>query len=129
MVIDASAIVAILFDEPERLAFLNQLKAQQIKRISAATVVEVGVMLTRKRRSDAEVVFEALLTAAGITVEPVTADQARSAIEAFRRYGKGCHKAHLNFCDTFSYALAKATGEPLLFKGDDFSQTDVTPAV
>lgn len=129
MVIDTSAIIAILFREQERGSILDILGRNPVKRMSAATFVEIGVVLGRKRREDAEAPLERLLAGANIQIEPVTRAQARLAWEAFRTYGQGRHPAKLNFGDTFSYALAKATGEPLLFKGADFTQTDITPAV
>ena len=129
MVIDTSAIIAILFHEEERVEFLKMLGGHPVRRMSAATFVEIGVVLGRKRREDAEGPLERLLLGAKIQVEPVTASQARLAWDAFRTYGQGRHKAKLNFGDTFSYALAKSMGEPLLFKGNDFALTDITPAV
>lgn len=129
MVIDTSAIIAILFHEAERDEFLQALARHSIRRMSAASLVETGVVLTRKRRDEADASLRRLLTAAAIRIDPVTAEHAALAWEAARTFGKGRHPAALNFGDTFAYALAKATGEPLLYKGGDFAQTDVVSAV
>jgi ribonuclease VapC len=129
MVVDASAIIAILANEPERDDFMRRLARAASPRLSAAATVELTIVLTNKKEEGAVARLDRFLQAQRIVVEPVTAEQARMARYAFRTYGKGRHPAKLNFGDTFSYALAKATGEPLLFKGQDFAQTDVTPAV
>ena len=100
-----------------------------MRRISAATYVEIGAVIDGGRDPVASRLVDELLATAGIVIEPVTEAQARIAREAYRDFGKGSgHAAGLNFGDCFAYALAKATGEPLLFKGDDFSQTDVAVA-
>src|SRR5579863_3693365 len=100
-----------------------------VPRISAAGFVEVSIVI--ESRGGAEVVryFESIIRQGGISVEPVSVEQAWLARDAYSNYGKGRHSAGLNFGDCFSYALAKATGEPLLFKGDDFRKTDVIPAL
>lgn len=129
MIIDTSALIAILRDEPEARHFANVIEAATERRISATTYVEVGAVIDGGRDPVASRLVDALLDAASIVIEPVTEAQARIAREAYRDFGKGSgHAAGLNFGDCFSYALAKATGEPLLFKGDDFSRTDIVAA-
>ena len=129
MIIDTSAIVAILRQEPEARRFAEAIEAAPVRRISATTYVEIGAVIDGARDPVASRLVDELLAKAGIIIEPVTAAQARIAREAYRDFGKGSgHAAGLNFGDCFAYALAKATGEPLLFKGDDFSRTDVAAA-
>ncbi len=128
--IDSSVVVAILFDEPEARSFLTLIAMTDPCRISAAGFVEISIVL---RRGDPEGMrrraFGEMLRLFSIRVEPVTEAQARLAVDAFERFGKGTgHPAGLNFGDCFSYALARAVDEPLLFKGDDFSRTDIAPA-
>lgn len=121
MILDTSAVIAILRSEPE---------AADERRISAVSYVEAAVVIDGARDAIASRRFDELLRAASVNIEPVTLEQARLAREAYRDFGKGSgHRAQLNFGDCFSYALAKAAGEPLLFKGRDFSATDVTPAL
>ena len=128
MVVDSSAVLAILFQEPDAERFSQALAAAPT-RISAASVVETGIVLNAKRGPEAEDDFDELLDRMRFCIEPVTAEHARLARRAFRVFGKGNHPAGLNFGDCFAYALAKATGEPLLFKGDDFARTDIPPAL
>jgi ribonuclease VapC len=128
MVIDASALLAILLNEPERRDFHERIEAAERRLVSAATVVEVGIVLIGRRQSTAEPLFDEYLQRAGLEIVPVDTEQARLARDAFRRFGKGRHAAGLNFGDCFAYALAAVTGEPLLYKGDDFDQTDVAAA-
>ncbi len=97
--------------------------------LSAATYLEAAIVVDSARSSTLATQLDTILTRAGIQIEPVTVEQARIAREAYRRYGRGSgHRAHLNFGDCFAYALAKARDEPLLFKGDDFSHTDIEAA-
>lgn len=129
MIIDTSAIVAILREEDQARRFAEAIEAASVRRISAATYVEVGAVIDGARDPVASRLVDELLATAGIVIEPVTAAQARIARDAYRDFGNGSgHAAGLNFGDCFAYALARATGEPLLFKGDDFSQTDVAAA-
>lgn len=128
MIVDSSALVAIIFDEPEADAFLALLMGAAAS-MSAATYFETGMVIDRKAEDDfAAEAFERLLTMTEIEVVPVTRQQAMLARLAYRKYGKGNHEARLDFGDCFAYALARETGEPLLFKGDDFAQTDVIRA-
>ena len=129
MVIDSSAVVAILFQEPDAPMFAAAIEAEPAPVISAASVVEVGLVLLSRKTKGARKDLADFLRESGVQVEAVDHSQAKLALDAFERYGKGGgHRAQLNFGDCFSYALAKATGKPLLFKGTDFSKTDVLAA-
>lgn len=128
MIVDTSAIVAILYREPEAAAFVQLIHDADVCRISVASYVELSMVIENQLGPEGMRQAEAFLRRAGITIESVTVDQGELARQAFLDFGKGRHKAGLNFGDCFSYALAKAMGEPLLFKGDDFSRTDVTAA-
>ncbi len=124
MVIDTSAIMAILLDEPEARPLSLALEADLKRWMSAATFVELGIAASVRGRGGLADV-ERLMAEAGIEIIPVTAEHARLALQGYERFGKGRHAAGLNFGDCFSYALAQASQEPLLFKGVDFAQTDV----
>ena len=129
MIIDTSALVAILRSEPEALDCAVAIERHQIRRVSAANFVETALVIDGSRDPIASRRFDDLVKEAHIAIEPVTEVQARIAREAYRDFGKGSgHPAKLNFGDCFAYALAKTTGEPLLFKGDDFVHTDIIPA-
>jgi ribonuclease VapC len=130
MILDASAVIAILRDEPEARAFAEAIAAAKSRRVSAVSYVEAAVVIDGSRDPVASRRFDDFFRAAQVAVEPVTKEQAQIAREAYRDFGKGSgHAASLNFGDCFAYALARSTGEPLLFKGDDFSHTDLTPAL
>ena len=127
--IDTSALVAILFNEPEAVPFLSRMAAADVCRLSAASAAELGIVLRRDPTGRRRLAFDEMLHTFSIRIEPVTEEQARLAIDAYDRFGKGTgHAANLNFGDCFSYALAKAVGEPLPFKGNDFAQTDIEAA-
>ncbi|HEV2997676.1 MAG TPA: type II toxin-antitoxin system VapC family toxin [Solirubrobacteraceae bacterium] len=129
MIVDTSALIAILRAEPEASAYAKAIEAAGVCRMSAASYVEVGAVIDRAGDAIASRRVDELLGVSEIKVEAVTVSQARIAREAYRDFGKGSgHSAGLNFGDCFSYALAKERGEPLLFKGEDFGHTDVTPA-
>jgi ribonuclease VapC len=128
MVVDTSAIVAILQDEPERERFVDLIERARVRLMSAATRVECTFVVEGRKREAGRADLELFLHEADVEIIAVTPDQAELACEAFRRYGKGRHPAALNIGDCFAYALAKATGEPLLFKGGDFGLTDAVPA-
>jgi ribonuclease VapC len=128
MIVDTSAILAILRDEADAPAMAKALQQAQMRRISAVNYVEAAIVTDSNRDPVLSRRFDDLLRQAEIAIEPVTMKQAKIAREAYRDFGKGRHRAGLNFGDCFSYALAKAMGEPLLFKGNDFRHTDVEPA-
>ena len=128
MILDTSALVAILFQEPEAEDFARLILAADICRLSVANHLELAIVLERQARPDAARQAEAFLRAAAIVVEPVTLQQGALARQAYYDFGRGRHRARLNFGDCFAYALAKAMDEPLLFKGRDFVQTDVRVA-
>lgn len=129
MVVDTSALVAILKAEPEAATFLAKLATATVCRLSAANFVEAGLIANRDPSGAHREALEDLLREFDIRIEPVSERQARIALDAFRRYGKGTgHPAGLNYGDCFAYALAADTGEVLLFKGDDFPCTDLAPA-
>ncbi|SFP73373.1 type II toxin-antitoxin system VapC family toxin [Sphingomonas rubra] len=126
MIVDTSALFAILLHEPEGLRFRSLIAKAHTPRISAGSVVELQAVLTRRFNGELDDEADELLAASRLVIVPVTGDQALIGREAYRRYGIGTgHRANLNFGDCFAYALARATGEPLLFKGDDFTHTDV----
>jgi ribonuclease VapC len=130
MIVDTSALLAILRDEPEAEVCARAIESSAVRRVSAGNFVEAAVIVDASRDPIASRRFDDLLKEAHIAVEPVTEAQARIAREAYRDFGKGSgHPARLNFGDCFAYALAKATGEPLLFKGNDFAQTDINSAI
>lgn len=127
MVIDTSAIVAIAFGEPEARHFNERIADDPVRLISAATVLEAAMVIESRFGEAGGADLDLWLYKAGVDVVAVTAEHADQARRAWRRFGKGRHPAGLNYGDCFSYALARLSGEPLLFKGDDFSQTDVSP--
>jgi ribonuclease VapC len=124
-VIDSSAIIAILRNEPERDAFENAILAGSLRLMSAVSKLETSMVAVGRRSYDAAVDVDRLVRELGIQILPFDEHQADIAREAFARYGKGRHRAGLNFGDCAAYALAVAEGEPLLFKGTDFGATDV----
>jgi ribonuclease VapC len=130
MIIDTSALVAILKQEPGWEALAESLDSSPGSSISASTYVELSIVVDRWKNPTLSSRFDELIEQFHIAIEPVTADQARIARQAYRDYGKGSgHRAALNFGDCFSYALARVQREPILFKGDDFLYTDLRPAV
>lgn len=128
MIVDSSAIVAILREEPDAMHFARALELAPVRRMSAVTYVEAGVVSDCNGDPVLSHRFDELMKKAEIHVESVTRRQAEMARHAYRDFGKGRHKAGLNFGDCFAYALAKEMDEPLLFKGKDFLHTDVEPA-
>ncbi len=133
MIIDTSALVAIVRDEPEKGLFFSRIIEAQRSgepiRMSAATLVELTTVIDRYRDARASELLDVLLAELALEIVPFDADLGLVARRANRRFGKGFHPARLNLGDCFSYALSKATNEPLLFKGKDFPQTDVQAAV
>lgn len=129
MVIDTSALVAIAFNEPEAKDFRERIADDPVRLISAATVLEAAMVIETRLGDAGGAELDLWLHKANVEIVAVTADHADQARRAWRRYGgKGRHPAGLNFGDCFAYALAKATGEPLLYKGNDFPQTDIQAA-
>jgi ribonuclease VapC len=132
MIVDTSALLAIAWDEPERGPFENAIEADPVRLISAASVVESALAMMRRAgraaAGQALARLHELLEQLGLEIEPVSAAQVRIAEAAYRSFGKGTHPAGLNFGDCFAYALAKETGEAILFKGDDFARTDLASA-
>jgi ribonuclease VapC len=125
VVIDSSALIALLGMESEAARLATAIEADATRLISAASVVEAALVIESRFGPDGGRELDLLIAKADLSVEPVTAQQADMAREAWRRFGRGRHAAGLDFGDCFSYALAKVTGEPLLFKGTDFTQTDL----
>jgi ribonuclease VapC len=128
MIVDSSAILAILLEEPEGHLFDVAIVRTAVARMSAATLLEASMILQSKRGPDGVRDLELLIVRFKIEIAPFTESQARLARVAFERYGKGRHPAQLNFGDCMAYALAKETGEKLLFKRTDFGQTDIVAA-
>ena len=129
MVIDTSALIAILFGEPEALLFSRAVADDSRKLISAFNVLETGIVVEARKGESGGREFDLLLHRAQIEIVAMNADQAELARAAWRKYGKGNHPASLNIGDCCAYALAKHSEEPLLFKGDDFSKTDIRAAI
>ena len=129
MVVDTSAIIAILFVEEEAERFAAAIEADPTRFISAASVLEAAIVAVMRKGPPGERELDFLLLKAGIETVAFSVEQLRVARHAFRTYGKGRHAARLNFGDCFSYAVSRTTGEPLLFKGDDFAMTDVVPCL
>jgi ribonuclease VapC len=128
MIIDTSAIIAVLFNEDDAKIYAQSIAQSDIRRISAATLVETAIVVETQTKTGGSRQLDAFLRLADIAIEPVTAEHAHIARQGFIDFGKGRHPAGLNYGDCFAYALAKATGEPLLFKGKDFSRTDIVAA-
>ncbi len=128
MVVDTSVLTAIALEEEGWQSLLVRVESEPNLRISAASYVELGIVLCRRLDETRAAAMQSVVMALGIEIVPLTVSQASLAIEAYRRFGKSRHPAALNFGDCFSYALAKQLGEPLLFQGEDFNQTDVTIA-
>jgi ribonuclease VapC len=126
VIIDTSAVVALLLDEPEAPRMARLMAAAPDRRLSAASYVELAVVVDGRRDPTLSGALDAILRAYRIEIMPLTPEQARLAREAYQRFGRGSgHPARLNMGDCFSYALARDLGEPLLFKGRDFALTDI----
>lgn len=128
MVIDTSAIVAIFFSEPDAPSYRERIADDPVRLISAATFLEAAMVIEARFGGAGGAELDLWLHKAEVEVVAVTTEHADRARRAWRRYGKGRHPASLNYGDCFSYALAVLSGEPLLFKGDDFSRTDIRVA-
>lgn len=129
MVLDTSALIAILSAEPEAAALATAIAAAATRLLSAASLLETAIVIEARHGQAGGQKLDELIHTAQIQIEPVTIEQITAARLAYRAYGKGRHPAGLNYGDCFAYALAKISGEPLLFKGEDFSQTDIQAAV
>ncbi|MEO8603317.1 MAG: type II toxin-antitoxin system VapC family toxin [bacterium] len=129
MVLDTSALLAILQDEPQRRAFTEAIEAAERRAMSTATFVETSIVIQARYGAEGLRDLDLLISKAQIDLVPVDAEQAHVARQAYSQFGKGRHAAGLNFGDCFSYALAKVLGAPLLFTGDDFSRTDLADFV
>ncbi len=129
MILDTSALIAILYREPEAALFTGLIHDADRCLLSAGSYLEFSIVMERQTEPDADRQRDMFFRRAGIIVEPFTVEQAHIARQAFHDFGKGRHPAGLNFGDCFSYALAKFMGEPLLFKGEDFKKTDLLSAV
>jgi ribonuclease VapC len=129
MILDSSAIVAILLREPEWDQFVEALENDPVRLISSVSALETAMVLESRKRDPGGREFDLFLYRAKISVVPLTEEQYELARQAWRKYGKGNHPAGLNLADCCAYALAKSSGEPLLFKGRDFALTDAEPAL
>ena len=125
MVVDPSALIAVLQDEPDRETIVERIQSAESICMSVVSFVEASIVIHHRNRIDGLLDLDLLISKAGIELVTCDANQAYVARSAFRVYGKGQHPAKLNFGDCFSYALAKTRNEPLLYKGQDFSQTDI----
>jgi ribonuclease VapC len=129
VIVDTSALLAVLFGERDAENYARAISEAEICRISAATFVEVSVVVESQTGDAGSRQWDSFFRTAGISIEPVTEEQAHAARQAWSDFGKGRHPAGLNFGDCFSYALAKVSGEPLLFKGQDFRKTGIPAAL
>lgn len=129
MVIDSSALVAILLDEPEKQAFIDAIEGDEVRLMSAASLLETAIVIEAKWGGFGARELDLAVRRFGIEITYLDAEQVDEARRAWRRFGKGNHAVRLNFGDLCTYGLASTSGEPLLFKGDDFQATDLTPAL
>jgi ribonuclease VapC len=130
VIIDTSAVIAILLDEPDANTYATAMQEAPLLRMSAGTLLETTTVTDTRADPFTSEKLDEFLSMAGVVVEPVTLDQVRIGRQAYRQFGRGSgHRARLNFGDCFAYALAAETGEPLLFKGEDFTHTDLRPAL
>ena len=125
MVIDTSALIALLLDEPEAEDFRVALEDDPTRLVSAGSLLEAALVIEARKGEAGGRELDLLVQKAGLTVVPVDGDQVTEARRAWRRFGRGRHEAGLNFGDLFAYALVRTSGEALLYKGDDFTRTDV----
>ena len=128
MIVDSSAVLAILFSEPDARRHAAAIMAASPCRMSVANVLEASIVVERRGGDSAAHELDTLLEHAEVELVPVTVEHLEAARRAWRRFGKGNHPAALNFGDCFAYAVAKTMGEALLFKGEDFAQTDIEAA-
>jgi ribonuclease VapC len=129
VIVDTSALLAVLFGEDDAENYARAISKAEVCRISAATFVEVSVVVESQTGDAGSRQWDSFIRTAGIGIEAVTEEQAHAARQAWSNFGKGRHPAGLNFGDCFSYALARVYGEPLLFKGQDFRKTGIPAAL
>jgi len=129
MILDTSSVIAILAAEPDSELYIDAISRVPRCRISAGNFLELSIVIEAQFGAEVLRQCDALFRRAGIVIEPVTVEQAHTARQAFHDFGKGRHPAALDYGDCFAYALAKSTGEPLLFKGEDFKKTDILSAL
>ena len=129
IVVDTSALLAVLLDEPEKVGFRDILANAPRKAISTVSMLEAGILMTARRGDAGRAALSELVDRAEIEVVPFDQAQCQLALAAFETYGKGRHAARLNICDCAAYALAKGMNAPLLYKGADFAATDIAAAV
>jgi len=129
VIVDTSALLTVLFGEKDAENYARAISEADVCRISAATFVEVSVVVESQTGDAGSRQWDSFFRTAGISIEPVTEEHAYAARQAWSDFGKGRHPAGLNFGDCFSHALAKVSGEPLLFKGQDFRKTGIPPAL
>lgn len=129
MILDTSSVVAILAGEPDAELYIGAISRDRRRRMSAGNFIELSIVIDSQFGMEAGRQCDALFRRIGLVIEPVTVEQAHVARQAFHDFGKGRHAAGLNFGDCFAYALAKVTGERLLFKGEHFKKTDILPAL
>jgi ribonuclease VapC len=129
VIVDTSAVLSILFNEDDAAEYSRAISRADSLRMSAANFVEAGIVVDAQTQNDGRQQFDKFIRHAGIIIEPVTEEQAHAARQAYVDFGKGRHPAGLNFGDCFAYALAKVTGEPLLFKGADFQRANIKAAL
>ena len=128
MIVDSSALIALIFREPESKKILDSLAEAEVVAIGAPTLAETGIVLGAKLGEASRAILSRLVEDLDLLVVPFTAAHGREAREAFLRFGRGRHPANLNFGDCLTYATAKLAGRPLLFVGEDFNHTDLEPA-
>jgi len=128
MTLDSSALIAILFAEPNHLDLIDRILEADSVRVGAPTLVETTMVFIARRGSGSGREVEALVKELGVTVVPFGEPEWHAATEAFHKYGRGRHRAALNFGDCLAYATAAVAGDSLLFVGDDFAHTGITPA-
>lgn len=129
MVLDTSALLVLLLDEPDAESFRIAVEEDATRLVSAATLLETAIVIEARKGDAGGRELDLLLHRADAVVVPVDGDQVAEARRAYRKFGRGRHAAGLNFGDVFAYALARTSGEPLLFKGEDFARTDVSRAL
>lgn len=129
MVIDSSALVAILMNEPEKQSFIDAIEADEVRLMSSASLLETAIVIEARWGDHGARELNLAIARFQIDVVSLDVEQVGEARRAWRRFGKGNHRAGLNFGDLCSYGLASTSEEPLLFKGDDFAATDLTPAL